>query len=87
VQVVLLERLSGDDREHTGDLESPLGVDSLDRGVGVGASHDVHVEHPGQLDVVHVSALAVEEARVLLALHRVTHSADLGRGFGGHDSS
>ena len=78
VQVVLLERLAGDDGEHARDLQRLRWVDLHDLRVREGAPHDVHVEHPRQLDVVHVVALAAEEARVFLALDRVAHAADFG---------
>ena len=47
--------------------------------MGVGAAHDVHVEHAGQLHVVDVEALAADEARIFLALHAVAHATDLVR--------
>ncbi len=76
VQVVLLQRLAGDHRQHARYLEGLGGVDGLDLRVGEGAAHDVHVQHAGKLDVVHVVAAAADEARVLLPLHRVTHAAN-----------
>ena len=54
------------------------GVDLHDLRVGVRAAHDVQVQHARELDVVDVVALAADEARILLALHRVAHAADFG---------
>ncbi len=79
VEVVLGEVLAGDDREDAGDRERLGRVDLDDLRVRVRAPHDVEVEHAGQLDVVDVRPLAADEARVLLALDRVAHAADLGR--------
>ena len=64
-----------------GDRQRRAGVDLQDLRVRVRAAHDVHVHHVGQLHVVDVAALALDEARVFLALHAVAHAADLvGRG-------
>ena len=87
VQVVLLEGLAGDDREHAGDLQRVLGIDGLDPRVRERAADDVQIEHARKLDVVHVVALAADEARVLLALHRVTHAAHFRRRLGCHGFS
>ena len=76
VQLVFLERGAVDHRKDAGDLQRLRGIDLLDPRVRVRAAHDVHVQHPGQLDVVDVVALAADEARVFLALHGVTHAAD-----------
>ena len=86
VELVLLQGLAGDDGEDAGHLQGGRGVDLLDLGVGEGAADDVHVEHPGQGDVVHVVALAADEAGVFLPLHGVAHAADFrgGAGCRGH---
>ena len=70
-QAVLVQVLAGDHGEHAGHFERAVGVDPRDPRVGIGAAHDVEVEHPRQLDVVDVIALAVDEARVFLALEVV----------------
>ena len=77
VQVVLGQGLAGDHRQHSGDLQRLVGVDGLDLRVRERAAHDVHVQHAGELDVVDVVAPAADEARILLALHRVPHPAHL----------
>ena len=38
---------------------------------GYGAAHQGHVQHPRQHEVVNVVAFALDEARILLALHRL----------------
>ena len=87
VEVVLRERLSGDDGEHAGDLQRALGIDRLDARVGKRAADDVQVEHARKLDVVHVAALPADEPRVLLALDGMTHPSDVGGGSRRHGSS
>jgi hypothetical protein len=78
-EVVLGHQLAGDDGDDTRQRSGGRGVDRRDSSVGVGASQDLHVEHPGQRDVVEVLALAPDEARVLLALDGVADPADLVR--------
>src|SRR6185436_658967 len=73
-----------DHGEHAGNGQRLLRVDLHDLGVGVGAPHDVEVEHARELDVVHVGALAADEARVFLALDGMPHPSDLGRCLGRH---
>ena len=51
----------------SGRLARGRDVDVLQDGVRIGAAHDVGVHHPGRGEVVDVAALAVEQARVLLA--------------------
>ncbi len=81
VQVAgLFQILTRDHRQHAGDLQRGAGVDRADLGVGVGAAHDIHIQHTRQLDIVDVVALALDKARVLLALHAVAHAADVSRG-------
>ena len=82
VQVVLGERLAGDHREDPRDLQRLGCIDPLDGGVRIGAPDDVHPEHAGQDEVVDVLSGPADEARVLLALDRVTHAADFGRCLG-----
>ena len=71
-----VEVLAGDDGEDAGQRERLAGVDLRDLRVGVGAAHDVHVDHARQLDIVYVAALAAQEARVFLALDAVAHAAE-----------
>ena len=80
VEVVLGEVLAGDDGEHARNGQRLRGIDLHDLGVGVGAAHDVEIQHARKLEVVDVGALAPDEAGVLLALHRVSHAAHFGRG-------
>src|SRR5262249_13213258 len=77
---------AGDDRVHLGVLLGGGGVDRDDAGVRVGAAKNGAVEHPGQLHVVDVVALAADEPRVLLAAHAAVADGLLGGGFlgGGH---
>src|SRR6202035_6108390 len=82
-----LERLGGDHRDtarHGGCLG---GVDLLDAGVRMRRTHEVAIQHAGQLEVVDVVALALDEADVLDALASAAHALQLlgalGRG-GGH---
>ena len=82
VELVALQVLAGHDRGDARDLQSLGRVDGLDPGVGVRAADDVQPQLPGQVDVVDVLALALDEARVFLALDRVTHAADRGAGAG-----
>jgi hypothetical protein len=67
-QVQRLEVLAGDHRAHLGMGERGGGVDRDDARVRERAAQHRAVQHPGQDDVVHVGALAADEARVLLAL-------------------
>src|SRR6185437_6834656 len=69
---------ASDDGEHAGQRERLAGVNVEDFGVGVGAAGDVHIEHAGQLDVVHIVAAAAQEAGVFLALDAMAHAAYLG---------
>jgi hypothetical protein len=82
MQLVLRERLPGDDGEHAGHLEGARRVDLDDLRVGKWAAHDVHVEHAGQRDVVDVVALTANEARIFFSLHGMAHAANFGRGAG-----
>jgi hypothetical protein len=84
VQVVLLEILAGDHREHALDGHRLRGVDLHDLRVRVRAPHDVEIEHPRQLDVVDVGAPAADEARIFLAPDRMPHASDFGRGLEVH---
>ena len=63
---------------HAGDRQRRAGVDVQDFGVGVGAADDVHVQHPRQLHVIEIMPFALNETRVFLALHAMSHTADFG---------
>ena len=78
VELVALEVLAGHDRGDARDLERLRRVDRLDPRVGVRRADDVEPQLARQVDVLDVLALALDEARVLLALDRVAHAPDLG---------
>ena len=78
-----LQVLAGDDRDDARDLHRVADIDRLDLRVGIGAAHENHVQHAWQHDVFDVIALALEEARILLALHPVTEGVS-GLGFDAH---
>ena len=69
-------REHGEDAGHRGGLGR---VDLLDAGVGVRRAGEVAVEHAGQLQVVDVVALALDEADVLDALALAAHALELRR--------
>jgi hypothetical protein len=69
VEIVFGQILARDDREDARDGEGFRRLDLLDGRVGEWTPHDIQIEHAGQLDVVHVRALAADEARVFLALY------------------
>ena len=70
VKVHRLQIVGSEHRDDAGDREGLRLVDRLDPRVRIGAAHDRAEQHPGELDVVDVAALAADEARVLLALAR-----------------
>src|SRR6202044_3950961 len=76
-QVAGGHHLAGEHQAHAGDVPRPAGVDGLDAGVGHGAAPDLHVQHPGQGDVVGVVALAADEPVVLDTLAAGAEAADL----------
>ena len=65
-----LEVLAGNHGLHAGHLHRLGDVDALDLGVRVGAPHEREVEHARERQIVDVVALALDEARIFLALHR-----------------
>ena len=69
--------LAGEDQAYAGDRVGRAGVDGLDPRVRQGAAQDLHVQHPGQHDVVDVVALAADEPVVLDPLAAGPHPADL----------
>ena len=94
-QALLRQRRAGDDRLDLGVSLCGTRVDADDAPVRDRGPEDRQVQHPGQLDVVAVAALAPHEARVLLAEHpAVAHRLlvvvleDPGRTIldGGHDA-
>ena len=56
--------------EHAGQREGAAPVHAAHACVGVGASHDDRVHHPGPDDVVHEPPAADEQARILEPLDR-----------------
>ena len=68
MQVEGLEILRGQHRGDPGQRLRGLRVDGLDAGVAVGGADEVAEQHARHLDVVHVVALALGEARILHAL-------------------
>ncbi len=54
-------------------------VDALQPRVAIGAADHVAENHPRQMHVVDVIALALNESRVLFAFDRVAHATDSGR--------
>jgi hypothetical protein len=75
-EVVLGEQLAGHDRDHALERLRPRRVYPVDPGVRERAAEDLHVEHPGQGDVVEIRALPADEPSVLLAPDRVPDAAD-----------
>ncbi len=76
-QVAGRHHLAGEHQVHAGNLPRPAGVDRLDPRVRQRAAQDLHVQHPGQRDVVGVVAGAPDEAVVLNALAASAQPADL----------
>jgi len=74
VQLQRLQVVGGQHRVHAGNGERGGLVDALDAGMCERAAHDVHVQHAGQLHVVDVVALALDEAGVFLAQAAVAHA-------------
>ena len=79
-----LEIFSGDHRLHARDLHGLARIDRLDPRMRVRAAHQRQEKHAGTRDVVDVVALALQEARILLALHPDTHRLT-GFGLDAHD--
>ena len=78
------EILPRDHRLHAGHVHRRTDVDVLDRRVRVRTAGDRRVQHPRHRDVVHVVALALKEAGILLALHPVAERMSFGFGFDAH---
>jgi hypothetical protein len=52
-----------------------MGPDRCDPGVRVGASHNRHVDHVGQVDVVDISRLPAHHPTVLAPAQRLSDGA------------
>ena len=59
---------------HARDLKRFFLVEAQDAGVGDGRAHDGHVQHLGQLDVIDIVALTLDEARIFLAQAGLAHA-------------
>jgi hypothetical protein len=78
-----LERFRGDHRNHARNRCRLGRVDLLDTGVGMRRAGEIAVQHAGQLEVVDVIALALNESNVLNALALAAHALKLFGAFGG----
>ena len=78
-----LERLGGNHRDDAGHRRGLRGIDLLDAGVSVRRAIEVAVKHAGQLQVVDVIALALDETDVLDALSFAAHAFEFDGAFGG----
>ena len=67
--LVFLDFLGGEHIDHARHLLGLGGVDRLDRGMGMGAAHEIGVGLVFQVDVVGILALAGDEPLVFLAQH------------------
>ena len=74
-QLVLRHELARDHRDHPRHAGGGASVDGLEARMRMWAAQDRHVQHARQREVVDVVALAVEEARVLLALDGLADAA------------
>ncbi len=74
VQVDRFQVIGRQHRHHAGRSKRLALVDRLDAGVRIGAAHDGAEQHARQLDVVDVTALAANEASILLAQQRGAHA-------------
>ncbi len=75
--VVQAERLQlggGQHRDDAGQRHRLGGIDLLDPRMAIGRAHEIAVEHAGQLQIVDVVALALDEADVLDALALAAHA-------------
>ncbi len=73
-----LQRLGGDDREHTGHFQRLGVVDLLDARMRVRRSDEIAVQHARQLQVVDIVAPALREADVFDPLALAAHAFELG---------
>jgi hypothetical protein len=79
--LVFLDFLGSEHVNHARHLFSFCGVDRLDRGMGMGAAHEIGIGLVLEVDVVGVLALAGNEPLVFLAQHARANSGV------GHDTS
>ena len=70
-QAVALDVGAGEDGEDAGSLEGPVDVDGAYAGMGMRGAKDDGVRLPGKIDVVEITAFALEQADVLEARHRL----------------
>jgi len=76
MQLERLEVVRHQYREHPGQRQRFILLDRFDARVRIRTAHEVGEYHARKLDVVDVVALPLNEARVFLALARVSHAAD-----------
>ena len=55
---------------HTGYLHCRTTINTLDKRVGIGATHNIAVEHPFQLYIIDIVALTTNKARIFLTFVR-----------------
>ncbi len=79
MQVMGFEVLAGHDRDYAFHLQGCAGVDIAYPGMRIGAAYDIHMQHVRESDIVDIVSSALEEAGIFLALHAMTHAADLHR--------
>ena len=75
VKLQRLQVVGGQHRVHTRDGQGGFLVDFDDAAVGDGATHDVHVQHAGHLDVIDIIAFALDETGVFFAQARGAHAS------------
>ena len=76
VKVVLLQVAPGNDCQYARNFQGFGGIDVEDFGVGIRAAYNVHVQHAGQFDVVHVMAFALDEPGIFLTFEAVTQTTN-----------
>jgi hypothetical protein len=64
-------------RQHTGHLQGRFLIDALDARMGIGRADEIAKQHPVELDVVDIFALALGKARVLDALARTAQALEI----------
>jgi len=83
VQIEGFEIRRGEHRDDAGQRLGLGGVDLPDAGVAVGRAHEVAVQQAERLHVVHVVALALDEADILDALALAAHALEAVGALGG----
>jgi hypothetical protein len=76
------EVLAGEHAEHAGQRPRGGRVDAADDAVGVAAAHHHGIGLPGNVEVVGIAAVALHQARVLGAAHRLPDGEFLQRPVG-----